>query len=330
MTSRLRTCSEDGDYAVFGGASSSEPDTDEMMDGRASGRDRRAARPAAATFHAGAAAAAASGIGTAAGDDWLFDIARAPAAADAAPDTTAVATSFQHPGCTGVAAVAVTEAMAATATTTTTTTMTTRTAAAAAAVVVGGGSGMDADIKVDDLLADFKAARELERQKQRQQQEEDDVQIERVSLASLGAGRGRAPSAAASHPCSSSSSAVRFVNALQPLPADDEPLLFSDGPPSRAPVAARKNAPPRPAAAAAAAARPAAPPVPSAAAATTATRPAPTTWSPSQPLPGSRTAVVGPGASAAYEDEALTFSRARRRPAAAEAPAAAAFRHPGM
>lgn len=330
MTSRgLRTCSEDGDYAVFGGASSSEPDTDEMMDGRASRGPVRAAF-AAPAVHAGAAAAAASGIGTTAGDDWLFDIARAPADADAvAPSSVA---SFQHPGCTGVAAVAVVTETTTATTTATTTTTTTRTATAA--VVAGSSSAMDADI--DHLLADFKAARELERQK-RQQQEDAAAgpQIERVSLASLGAAS--AAAAASRHPCSSSA-AVRFVNALQPLPAaDDGPLLFSDGPlPFRAPpppVAARPVA-------AVAAARPAAPPprVLSAAApapATTTTAmmrpPAPTAWAPSMPLPGSRTAVVGPGASAAYEDEALSFSRSRsRRPAAAAAATAPSLRHPGM
>jgi hypothetical protein len=320
----LQTCSDDENFAVFGGASTSEPDTDELMDGRVEvgGRPPSSSIP---VFHAGAAAARAGGVGTGVAgddDDWLFNIQRPGDAAAAAEPPSGP--PLQHPGCSGVAAFAMAGAVVAT--TTTTTTTTTRSAAAAAAVVgvaTTSNNNTNIDGDIDDLLGDFKAARDREKQQAAAAATAaaaPSLHIERLSLASLGTKTTTTTAAAAA---SSSSGTVRFANTLQPLPAADEgPLIFSDGPAAYLGRAGGAGG-----ARASAAAAPAAPPAPPPA------RPAP--WAPARPLAPNRTAVVGPGASVAYEDEALTFSRSRRRPtaaaaAAASTPAAPAFRHPGM
>jgi hypothetical protein len=309
----LATCSDDENYAVFGGATTSEPDTDEMMDGHMDSALRAGPPAPSPRFYANAAAAMAGGVGTD-DDAWLFDIQRPAEAAGAAAGAAAVQ-AIAHPGCSGVAAYAMATRTTITTVTTTTTTTTTVAAAAIASTTTSTPPAAIDDADIDDLLADFKAARLAQQQRQQQQQQQQQRNrspspaIERVSLAQLGGGGAAVPERRA---------AVTFFNTLPPRPAvNDGPLQYTDGP--QAAVAS----------VAMAAAQPPLPPPPIAAAANnhhnSSSKPA--RWAPARPISG-MTAVVGPGASAAYEDEALSFSRARRRPVAA-APAAGP-RHPGM
>ena len=317
LVGALLTCSDDENFAVYGGASTSEPDTEELMDGR--GRacgPGPGARPAVVQFHAGAAAAAAGGIGTGADDLWLFEVRRPTSRTDDDRRDADVRDAVHHPGCSGVAAYAV-------ATTTRTTAAASgrsevaqaRTALAAAAAAFagratgsrtaamapmamapmamapGGASAAVVDA-IDDLLSDFKGRQQQQQQRQKQQREDADVDAddarhlstERVSLASLGGGP-----------------RVSFRNTL-PAPVAVADEAFGDG---QARFAPAHQAPP-----------PAAPPLPS--------RPAP--WAPARPRQAT-TAVFGPSASAAYEEEALSFSRSRKRCVESSA---ATFRHPGM